>query len=127
MRSPAAAVFFFFLVIGCRHLDVPDEEALKLEAQTNAAIKSALGCERGYVQAHLLAVVTATELSDAAVEACNPQINRAVDAYMAGVLYHVDLNRSQIDAERARMHAEFATSLRSDALRLVVDERTPQK
>lgn len=118
---------FFFLMIGCRHLDVPDQDALKLEAQTNAALKSALDCERTYTRAHMLAAVTATELSGAAVEACNPQINQAVDAYMAGVLYRLDLNRGQIDAERARMHSEFAASLRSDALRLVVDERTPPK
>jgi hypothetical protein len=126
VRSAAVAVLIL-LAIGCRHIDAPDEETLRLDAHIDTALKSALGCERGYVKDHLRSTVTATELSDAAIEACNPQINQAVDAYMAGALHRVDLTRAQADAERARMHSEFAASLRSDALRLVVDERTPPK
>ncbi len=134
--SSFAAAILAISLIGCSfYMPLPrhDDEVMhepQHEPPMDSTFAAALSCERAYVHAHIQAEATATEISDAAVEACGPQITAAVDAYVFDVVArlataHQYMTDTQGEQERTRMRADITASLRKDGLRLTVEGRTP--
>jgi hypothetical protein len=114
----------------CSLLEPRHHDASTYQAQIQSRFDAASGCERSYVSAHIQSAVTAFELSDAAIAACDQQVSSAVDAYMSDLIARMADERRYFDipaanSERSRFRVEITERMRNEALRLAVDGRTP--
>ena len=99
------------------------------QAQMRTTLDSAFACERDYVHANVQSPATNTEITDAAIAACNQPISAAVQAHMADVVIRREdtLTAAQVEHERAKARTEIVKQLRGDATQLLLEGRNPGK
>jgi hypothetical protein len=127
----SALIMLWLALTGCSVVEHHEHyDAALHEQMIQAAIASAVDCERGYVRAHLAAQASASEIADAAIEACEAEISAATETHVSDMAARYAsvgsyLGDSDAARERALTRAQTVSALRGEALRLVVDGRTP--